>query len=359
MTAPALDEVVEGTEPPAGPAAGTGWQPDILGPDYRSLTIDLGRDPDDEGDIVATLVRHTPTGAEPPPGPAVLYVHGFTDYFFQRPLAEFFDDRGFTFYALDLRKCGRSLREGQTPHYITDLEAYDTELGAALDRVIAETGGPVLVAAHSTGGLITALWLDRLRRTDAERHARISGLALNSPWFDLQGEAYLRSVGTVLVNAVGKVDGTRVVPKELSQAYGESIHRSVHGEWDYDLAFKPLTGFPVTFGFLSAVRHGHARLHRGLDVGVPSLVLRSDATLFTGSYRPEVDRADAVLDVAQIARWSGCVGKRVTVVPIPGARHDVFLSLTEPREAAYRELDRWLSATTRSVGVVDSEGASA
>lgn len=55
-----------------------------------------------------------------------------------------------------------------------------------------------------------------------------------------------------------------------------------------------------------------------------------------------IQRGDAVLDVAQIARWAGCVGDRLTVVPITDAKHDVFLSLAEPRSVAYYELDRWL-----------------
>ncbi|MCB0913909.1 MAG: hypothetical protein KDB60_20070, partial [Propionibacteriaceae bacterium] len=49
-----------------------------------------------------------------------------------------------------------------------------------------------------------------------------------------------------------------------------------------------------------------------------------------------------VLDVTQIARWAGCIGNRTTVVPIPDAKHDVFLSLAEPRAAAFRELGGWL-----------------
>ena len=68
---------------------------------------------------------------------AVLLVHGFTDYFFNTELADHFAARGFAFYALDLHKCGRSWREGQTPHFTTDLARYDTELEratATLDR---------------------------------------------------------------------------------------------------------------------------------------------------------------------------------------------------------------------------------
>lgn len=143
----------------------------------------------------------------------MLYVHGFTDYFFQEELAAFFTDRGYAFYALDLRKCGRSLRDGHQPHYTSDLSFYDRELNAALDVIADETADRVIVAAHSTGGLITPLWLDRLRTTDPRRHAQVKGLLLNSPWFDLQGEAILRTgaVGTV-IKGVGRVRSKAMLP---------------------------------------------------------------------------------------------------------------------------------------------------
>lgn len=73
--------------------------------------------------------------------------------------------------------------------------------------------------------------------------------------------------------------------------------------------------------------HGGARhAHRGLDTGVPSLVLRSTRSLTPKAYSPEAARADVVVDTEQIARWAGALGNRVTVVAIPDAKHDVFLS---------------------------------
>ncbi|MCH5642402.1 MULTISPECIES: alpha/beta hydrolase [unclassified Gordonia (in: high G+C Gram-positive bacteria)] len=325
---------------------GTDWQPDRFLDHYQLRTIPLGPDPDGEDPITATLVRKPSN--EPPeerPRGAVLYIHGFTDYFFHEPLADHFHHRGYAFYAIDLRKCGRSLGEQHTPHFTTDLDAYDEELDKALDIITAEVGAdtPILVAAHSTGGLIASLWLDRLRGSDPARHARVDGLLLNSPWFDLQGDALLRTLPiTILIKAVAAVAPKRVIPRELSGVYGESIHESVNGEWAYDLKVKPLGGFPVTFGWLDAVRTGQRRLHRGIDVGVPSLVLRSDKTYFSRRYSESVDVADVVVDVGHIARWSGCLGDRVSVVPIPGARHDVFLSRAQVRECAYREVDGWL-----------------
>ncbi|MGB3699579.1 MAG: alpha/beta hydrolase [Gordonia sp. (in: high G+C Gram-positive bacteria)] len=338
------------------------WRPDEFLDGFQALTIDLGTDPDGEGAIDATLVRAPGAGSEPDRHGAVLYVHGFTDYFFQTELADFFTDAGYDFYALDLRKCGRSLREGQQPHFTTDLVQYDRELNAALDVVAAasrDAGTPtrVLVVAHSTGGLITPLWIDRLRRTDPARHRLLTGLVLNSPWLDLQGEALLRTdAARLLVAGIGRFAPKRVIPRELSSAYGESLSAHAHGEWAYDLHRKPLTGFPVTFGWMAAVRAGQLRLHRGLEVGVPALVLRSDKSRFVGAYRPEVDTADCVLDVRQIAQWSGVLGSRVWAVAVPDARHDVFLSLATPRRIAYDEVRTWMTTVFDEAPAV-GEGA--
>ncbi|MFT3899813.1 MAG: alpha/beta hydrolase [Gordonia sp. (in: high G+C Gram-positive bacteria)] len=324
------------------------WQPDSELAGYLQRVFELGTDPDGESPIAATLVK-APKAPRSPKG-AVLYIHGFTDYFFHEPLADFFIAQGYHFYALDLRKCGRSRRKGQTAHYVSDLSHYDVELGLALDIIAEESGingsgdRKVIVGAHSTGGLIVPLWVDRLRRLDSSRHALIGGLILNSPWLDLQGRAALRSPAvTAAIRGVGMTRKFTVLPQELSPAYGDSIHESRHGEWKYNLDFKPLGGFPVTFGWLRAIRNGHALLQAGLDVAVPSLVLRSDRSYFAKNYSSRTDRADAVLDVTHMARWAGCLGGRLTSVPVPGARHDVFLSLPDVRQRAYAEVEAWLA----------------
>ncbi|MFI9510107.1 alpha/beta hydrolase [Nocardia sp. NPDC052566] len=333
-TSPGVSEITARSTDP--------WRADVLGADYQQRTLPLGPDPDGEGEAVATLVRYVPKSAGATQAPAVLYVHGFTDYFFQQHLAEHFAARGHRFYALDLRKCGRSLREGQTAHFVTDLALYDNELNESLRIIRAETEGEVLVVAHSTGGLVVSLWLDRLNAARGTVAAGVTGLVLNSPWFDLQGPAYYRTVGTPIIKALGRFRSMFELPGAKISSYGDSLHQSVAGEWDYNLDWKPLEGFPVRFGWLRAIRNGHARLHQGLDVGVPSLILRSRITRFQRTYGPAVDVADAVLDVKQIQRWSGCLGDRTNIVPIDGARHDVFLSSAQPLAQAFSELDNWL-----------------
>lgn len=329
------------------PARPSTWEPDVL-EGYWQTTIPLGLDPDGEGDIFATVTRR---GEPTSTGHAVLAVHGFTDYFFNTALADHFAAAGFAFYAIDLHKCGRSWREGQTPHYTTDLARYDVELERALDVISADARGEptaVLVYAHSTGGLITPLWLDRLRSRKLLERKGIRGLVLNSPWLELQGPAILRSAGTVGIRAISTVRKRSVARGVGVGVYGSSLHRDYNGEFDYNLLWKPIEGFPVTFGWINAVRRGHARLHRGLDVGVPNLILRSNRSVPEAAGLEAAHRGDAVLNVKQIAKWAGCIGNRTLVVPIPDAKHDVFLSVPESRALAYRELDNWLGWYART-----------
>jgi alpha-beta hydrolase superfamily lysophospholipase len=348
--------------------------PDVL-PGYWQRTIPLGSDPAGEGDIVATLVRRgdpakasaasaTSAGSAPlGAGHAVLAVHGYTDYFFNTALADHFAARGFTFYALDLQKCGRSRRAGQTPHFITDLAQYDAELEHALSIVHEHGGGPdgpirVLMYGHSAGGLIVPLWLDRLRRRDPAAHAAVGGLVLNSPFLDLHGPAVLRlPVTSALIGGLSRVRSKSVVRSPTDGGYGTTLHRDYHGEFDYNLQWKPLGGFPITLGWLHAIRRGQARLQRGLDVGVPNLILRSDHTVPESNDSASMQCGDAVLDVTQIARWAGCIGNRTSIVPVADAKHDVFLSLTRPRQTAYGELDSWLDGYLHTDNTADTEAS--
>jgi alpha-beta hydrolase superfamily lysophospholipase len=331
------------------------WQPDSLD-GYQQLVFELGPDPDGQGEVAAVLVRRQPRADEAVHG-AVLYLHGFSDYFFQAELADFFAARGLAFYALDLRKCGRARRTGQTAHYVSDLAYYDEELELALTAVAeAHPGVPILLAAHSTGGLILPLWVDR-RRTK-EGVTPVSGLVLNSPWLDLQVHpAARRAVLTQALRVLAKVAPFRAL-KQSPGVYTSTLHTSGTGEWEFDLELKPLAGFPVTFGWLNAIRRGQARLHRGLGIGVPSLVLRSDRTDLSGRRSDLSDRADLVLDVEQIAGRSGCLGSGNTIVTIPGARHDVFLSVPDVRGSAYAALGEWLNQHPEVTGA-DSDATAA
>ncbi|MEU4220871.1 alpha/beta hydrolase [Actinoplanes sp. NPDC026623] len=307
---------------------------DVLGLPYERHTIDLGTD--DEGAVIATLVRRR---GETPSRRAVLYVHGFVDYFFQTHMADFFVERGWDFYALDLRKYGRSLLDHQTPNFCRSLTDYYPELDEAV-RIIREVDGhdQLLVAGHSTGGLVTSLWAH-----SRSGQGLVDGLFLNSPFFDFNVPWLLRRPLMKIVGRAGR-NPYRALPLSTLGLYGQSLHSDYRGEWTYDLAWKPLEGFPVRTGWLEAIRRGQARLRAGLTIDAPVLVACSTRTFRGRDWAEEVRVSDAVLDVEHIVRWAPCLGPRVMITRFDGGLHDLTLSGKDVRTEVFRELGRWVDA---------------
>ena len=312
---------------------------DVLGAPYTRETIELADDY--EGPVVATLVRRR--RSQDSQRGAVLHVHGYCDYFFQTTMAEFYNRLGYDFYALDLRKYGRSLLPHQTPNFCLDIEEYYPELDEAVDRIRTRDGHQnVVMSAHSTGGLFAALWA-AARLTGGQRVA--DAFVLNSPWLDLQGSFLLRTAGTEALNQLGQRRPWAIVPRTVNGVYGETLHRDFNGEWTFDWAWKPRESFPVRAGWLRAIRKGHRAVHRGIDVGGPVLSLCSTASLSVPQWSEAAACADTVLDVSQIAKWSHQLGPEVTIVRVSGAIHDVLCSREQVRTTAFGHVERWLDYT--------------
>jgi alpha-beta hydrolase superfamily lysophospholipase len=296
------------------------WTADRLLPGFEAKCLAF---PDDyDGPVTATLLRLPHADAQ---RGAVLYVHGFIDYFFQRHVAVRFAQEGYAFHALDLRKHGRSLGAHQHPCFCKDLSEYYADLTAAL----AEIDEPVLLAGHSTGGLVCTLYAH-----EGERRDQVRALWLNSPFFDFNATG-ARRLKLELGIALGRWFPFLSDPKAVRPAYVKSLHRDYGGEWEFDLALKPVAGFPAYFGWLAAIRDAHAQVHGGLRLSCPILAMHSD-------------EADIILDWRQVARWSRTLGPRTSVLQFPGGLHDLVLSRSEIREEVFRQLFEWIGSSARA-----------
>jgi alpha-beta hydrolase superfamily lysophospholipase len=321
------------------------WNPDVLGDGFEQLTLPLGED--NEGPLVATLVRHLPERRihlRPLPlgDVDVLYIHGWSDYFFNRRLARWWADRGARFYALDLRKYGRSLRDGQTPGYITDLTDYDAEIAAALEAMGREIDGSaerrLVLLGHSTGGLTLSLW--------ADRHRGIAhGVILNSPWLEFQLNAATRAAIAPVLGLHSRLRPFDNWPQAdlgfYSRAQAEAFDPD--DPYEIDQKWRPERTMTVHIGWINAVLAGHAHVAAGLHIDAPVCVMLSARTALPTAWSEDLTRTDSVLIVDDIARASLKLGPSVTVERIDGALHDIFLSRHEARELAYARMDHWVT----------------
>ncbi|WP_318244683.1 alpha/beta hydrolase [Oerskovia merdavium] len=313
------------------------WTEDVLGPDYRQLTLQLT--PDDEGEVVATLVRYDPPSEEAVrPARAVLYVHGWSDYFFQTELAEYWHGQGAAFYAVDLRKYGRSLRPHQTPGYMEHLSEYDEDLETALATIHAELGAhaSIMLLGHSTGGLTGVLWANR-------NPGRLRGLVLNSPWLELQGSSTVRTVSAPAIRQLARFQPKAPLPNIDAGYYARTLRDLESGGWEFNPEWRPVPSFPVRAGWLRGIIEGHATVAAGLSVSCPIIVLTSDRTIISPRWSEDMRQADIVLDVELLARRAPHLGPVVTIARIAGGIHDLTLSGPAPRAHFYREITRWLA----------------
>ncbi len=310
-------------------------EPDILGNGFQQMTLPL-RD-DNEGKVVATLVRKKGKKSSKK---AVLYVHGFVDYFFQEEMAENYIKNGFHFYALDLRKYGRSLLPHQTANFFQDINEYFEELDKAIDIIRKDDGvEQLLLSGHSTGGLVTSLYANLFHHEN-----KINALFLNSPFFEFNENWINREVLMGLVGAVGKAYPYLEIPGGLSDLYGKSLHKDHKGEWDYNLDWRPLKGFSLRAGWLRGIDKAHKKLQSGLKINCPVLVMYSTQSVKVKNWDDKLLEADAVLDVSDIDRYSDVLGDHVTEIRITGGMHDLILSSKPVRDDVYQKLFTWLTA---------------
>ncbi|MEO7359211.1 MAG: alpha/beta hydrolase [Gemmatimonadaceae bacterium] len=308
------------------------WAADSILPDYDVTVLPLPAE--DDGELVATLLRKSGEGES---RRAFLYVHGYLDYFFHDHVAAAVCEAGFDFYALELRRYGRSLRGGNRPNYCTSLDQYFVEITQAIDIAIADGHDRVVLYGHSTGGLIVSLYADR-----GDRRARLSAVVLNSPFFEFAITSAQRRMMWIAL-LLGGIAPWLSDRKGLPPHYGESLHKSKRGEWEYDLRWKPIRGFPTYFGWVRAIKQGHKQVQRGLSIEQPVLLLQSDTSGGGKEWSDDFFTRDIVLKVAHMRAYGDGLGAHVTRTEIPGAIHDVMLSRAPVRQQALALMVHWIS----------------
>lgn len=309
------------------------YQPDSLGSGYEQKTLNFVDDY--EGKVTATLIRKK---AEIVTTQAVLYIHGFIDYFFQTEMAEHFNHHGYNFYALDLRKYGRSHLPHQKFYNVRNISEYDAEITQALNIIADEGHNAVLLSGHSTGGLITTLYA-----THHPEHPLIKALWVNSPFYDFNMPTWKKKYALPKLSALGKYLPNLKFPSELNKWYVPSIHQKFHGEWNFNLQWKQQSYSLVYVSFVRAIFEAQKEIHAGVKMTIPTLVMHSHQTTYPKKYNHDAETSDVILDVKDIQKYAKKLQGDVTVITIKNGLHDLVLSAPLARQEVYSNLFKWLA----------------
>ena len=310
---------------PKIPTTDTTWHPDILA-GYEARYVNQGEAFD--GPCRSTIVRKlNPRGSRK----AYLYIHGFNDYFFQSEMGERFVDSGFNFYAVDLRRYGRSYEPWQYPFNIRNQEEYFNDIDSALSQIIRDGNTDITLSGHSTGGLTVALY-GAVKGNDTP----VDRIVTDSPFLAWNFNSFMRNVAIPVVGFWGKMFKNTKIKQGHCDGYAYSLLKEYYGEWEYNTDWKMIYSPPVTASWVNAISTAQKTVMKKREnIKVPILVMHSSRKIDGCNYTPEFQTGDAVLDPFMLQERGVKLGHQREVCTIDSGLHDLILSRHEVRDAAY------------------------
>ncbi|WP_419770821.1 MAG: alpha/beta hydrolase [Candidatus Marinarcus sp.] len=272
---------------------------------------------------------------------AVLYIHGFNDYFFNKMFAKEFYDNGYSFFALDLHNYGRNLTPTSKPYYFTHIEEFDDEITQTIELMKEKFAiEDITLYGYSQGGLISALY--------ANKYGNVNRLILDSPFLDFNFNAFLENIALPVVAKLGQFFPTFKIESNEPNIFGQSLHKDFYGEWDFDTHLKSTqTNAPIYLGWINAIYQAQKKIHKGIDINLPILCLYSSMSQPSSSEKKFHHSSDIVLSVKDIKKYSQNLNKNKKLtqhVEIKNAMHGVIFSQKDVRNEAYKIIFNWLNS---------------
>ncbi|WP_438462084.1 alpha/beta hydrolase [Marinomonas sp. PE14-40] len=309
---------------------------DILGAEFKAITLNS------TGQQICTLVHYQAKAKPQPEAIAILYVHGYTDYFYQAELAGFFSELGCDFYAVDLHGYGRSIRPFQADHNRNQFSNYYHDLDACLNTMATKGVKRCIILGHSTGGLIVSRYISS-QYTSGSQPVEVIGLILNSPFLSLPMPLSEEKWRLPLYKVISKTLSHISLPAKTATLYAQTLHKSLAGEWHYRLDWKPSQGSPLSFNWVKNIIQEQARCLQ-TQCDIPTLLCRSSKSTYQSQNLTEIRQGDGVLDVENMEAKAKLIFTELDIAVIDKGFHDIYLSPLEVRLTYLDKIKHWLTS---------------
>lgn len=306
----------------------TSWHPDIL-EGYEARYVDQGIAFD--GPCRSTIIRKL---CDSITDKGYLYIHGFNDYFFQKEMGERVVDSGYNFYAVDLRRYGRSKEPWQYPFNVRKMDEYFADIDSAISQMHRDGVSDITLCGHSTGGL-TVIYMGAMKGSDVG----VDRIVTDSPFLEWNFSPFMRNVAAPVIGFFGNIIPNGKIKQGHCDGYAYSLLKQYYGEWTYNTEWKMIYSPPVTMSWVGAINSAQGKVMKNRNnISVPLLVMHSSRKINGCNYTPVFQTGDCVLDPQMLQqRGMEIKGMRrdVEVCAVDSGLHDLILSRLEVRDAAY------------------------
>lgn len=127
----------------------------------------------------------------------------------------------------------------------------------------------------------------------------------------------------------------------LNPHYVPSLHQAYHGEWNFNLNWKPAQYPQCSISYVAAIFQAQKELSHAV-MPIPTLVMYSDRSTDPKYFNQEAQHTDIILDVKSMHHIAAQLQGNVSVITINSAMHDLVLSKAPVRQQVYQQLFQWL-----------------
>lgn len=264
---------------------------------------------------------------------ALIWIHGYNDYYYNLYIGEKFIKNGFDIYAIKLRRYQQNNHD--KIFYCDNLNEYIQDIDNLFPRILEKKYKKIILYGHSMGGLVSSIYCKDGRYKD-----KITHLILNSPFFDFKLNFIEKFLIYYIIYYLGYFFPNLII-RSIDSNKVNYLTQNIKKRFYINNNYKLNVLSPVYASWIKTVIDYQNRIkYNNLNLKIPILVLFCDkSTEFTNSNQT----GDDTLEVEHIDKYSENLGTNLKKYKFKNAIHDIFSSSLDIINDAFEITLNWIN----------------